>query len=90
MSDIISKSSELSHGIAFFSTLMDLLLLKPVSTENMFGRYSLEDEGKKDTEEYKQLAKSFGKFHGMSSLLNLVALCGGIVHGVCLASSLIV
>lgn len=90
MPDIISKSSELSLGIAFFSTLVNLLFLEPASTENMFGRYALEDDGKKDTEKYKQLAKAFGKFHGMSSLLNLVALCGGIVHGVCLASNLIV
>jgi hypothetical protein len=90
MPDVISKTSELSLGIAFFSTLMNLLYLEPASTENMFGRYSLEDEGKKETEEYKKLAKSFGKFHGMSSLFNLVALCAGIVHGTRLASSLVV
>ena len=90
MPDILSKTSELSLGIAFFSTLFNLLYLEPASTENMFGRYSLEDDGKKETDEYRKMAASFGKFHGMSSLFNLVALCGGIVHGTRLASSLIV
>ena len=90
MPDIISKSSELSLAVAFFSTLLNLLYLEPASTSNMFDRYSLEDDGKKDTAEYKKLAASFGKFHGLSSLFNLVALCGGIVHGTRLAASLIV
>lgn len=53
-------------------------------------RYSLEDDGKRDSEEYSQKAKSFGKLHGISSLANLLALCGGVVHGVRLASGLAV
>jgi len=55
----------------------------------MFDRYALEDEGKRDSEEYKKLASSFGKLHGISSLTNLMALCGAIVHGVRLASGLV-
>jgi hypothetical protein len=90
MPDILSKTSELSLGVAFFSTLLNLLYLEPASTSNMFSRYKMEDEGKKETDEYKKLAASFGKFHGLSSLFNLVALVGGIVHGTRLASSLIV
>lgn len=89
MPDILSKTSELSLGIAFFGTLLNLLYLEPASSCNMFGRYKLEDEGKTDSDEYKKLKASFGKFHGMSSLFNLIALIGGIVHGSRLASSLI-
>lgn len=90
MPDILSKTSEVSLAIAFFTTLLNLLYLEPKSTRVMFDRYSLEDDGKKESDEYKQKAKTFGKLHGMSSLANLVALCGGIVHGVRLASGLVV
>jgi len=54
----------------------------------MFDRYQLEDDGKKDSDEYSEKAKSFGKLHGMSSLANLVSLLGGLIHGVRLASGL--
>lgn len=90
MPDILSKTSEVSLAIAFFTTLLNLLYLEPKSTQVMFDRYSLEDDGKRESEEYSKLAKTFGKLHGMSSLANLVALCGGIVHGVRLASGLAV
>lgn len=74
MPDVLSKTSEVSLGIAFFTTLFNLLYLEPKSTKVMFDRYSLEDDGKKESEEYSKLAKSFGKLHGMSSLANLVSL----------------
>jgi len=69
-------------------TLLNLLYLEPKSTRVMFNRYSLEDDGKKDSEEYGAAAKSFGKLHGLSSLANLVALCGGVIHGCRLAACL--
>lgn len=90
MPDVLSKTSEVSLAIAFFTTLLNLLYLEPKSTRVMFDRYTLEDDGKRDSDEYNKLAKSFGKLHGMSSLANLVALCGGVVHGVRLASGLAV
>ncbi|KAL7523853.1 hypothetical protein ACHAWF_000693 [Thalassiosira exigua] len=88
MPDILSKTSEVSLAVAFVATLLNLLYLEPTSTRVMFNRYSLEDDGKRESEEYERAAKRFGKFHGMSSLANLVALCGGVVHGVRLASGL--
>ena len=88
MPDILSKTSEVSLAIAFITTLLNLLYLEPKSTSVMFDRYALEDDGKRDTDEYKLKAKTFGKLHGISSLTNLVALCAGVVHGVRLASSL--
>jgi hypothetical protein len=90
MPDVLSKASEVSLAVAFVTTLLNLLYLEPKSTAVMFDRYQLEDEGKREGEEYKMKAKSFGKLHGMSSLANLVALCGGVVHGVRLASGLVV
>lgn len=90
MPDVLSKTSEVSLAVAFVATLLNLLYLEPKSTRVMFDRYSLEDDGKRESEEYSKLAKSFGKLHGMSSLANLIALCGGIVHGVRLASGLVV
>ena len=88
MPDILSKTSEVSLAVSFVSTLLNLLYLEPTSTKVMFDRYQLEDEGKKDSDEYSEKAKSFGKLHGMSSLANLVSLLGGLIHGVRLASGL--
>ena len=77
-------------GIAFGMTLINLFYLEPTSTKVMFDRYELEEkEGGKDTDEYKKLASSFGKFHGMSSLTNLIALCGAVAHAFFLASALV-
>ena len=90
MPDVLSKTSEVSLTVAFITTLINLLYLEPRSTSVMFDRYALEDIGKRDSEEYKVKAKMFGKLHGISSLANLIALCGGVVHGVRLASGLVV
>lgn len=76
-------------GVAFGMTLINLFYLEPTSTKVMFDRYELEEkEGGKDSDEYKKLAASFGKFHGMSSLTNLIALCGAVAHAFFLASAL--
>jgi hypothetical protein len=56
----------------------------------MFKRYELEDmPGGKDSEGYKELASTFGKLHGMSSLSNLIGLCAAVAHGFYIASALI-
>lgn len=58
----------------------------------MFARYELEnndDPNVKESTEYKTLAASFGKLHGISSLTNLIALVGGAVHGVYLSAALV-
>lgn len=88
MPDVLGKTSEVSLAVAFFATLLNLLYLEPKSTRVMFDRYALEDEGRRESEEYKEKAKAFGMLHGVSSLTNLVALCAGVVHGARLASKL--
>ena len=54
--------------------------LEPKSTDIMFSRYDLEDAGKKDIAEYKNLGKEFGKIHGTSAMLNLISLILMGVH----------
>lgn len=46
----------------------------------VLSRYKLEDEKKRDSEEYKSLGAQFGKYHGGSSLVNLLALLGAFVY----------
>lgn len=70
------------------STFLNLVLLEPRSTSIMLARYKLEDEGKKDSEEYKELGAKFGMFHGASSFVNLGALVGAFVYSWDLASML--
>ena len=75
--------------LSFAATLFNLFYLEPTSTEIMLERYALEDTaGGIASDKYKSLQKSFGKFHGISSLANLIAFCGAIAHGVYIASVL--
>lgn len=88
--DVLSKRAEVALGTAFVTTLLNLFVLEPKSTKVMFERYDLENmPGGKDSENYKELASTFGKLHGMSSLSNLVALCAAVAHGFYIASALI-
>jgi hypothetical protein len=86
----LGQRATVALGTALAMTLLNQFILEPKSTKIMFDRYELEDtqEGK-ESDEYKKLASSFGKFHGMSSLTNLIALCGAVAHGFYLASALV-
>ena len=89
LSSVPTAKATKALGSAFVMTLLNLFYLEPTSTRIMFDRYELEEqEGGKNSAEYKKLAGNFGKFHGMSSLSNLVALCGAVAHGFFLASAL--
>ena len=86
----IKMASTKALSLALIMTLANQFYLEPLSTNNMMRRYELEGQaGGKDTDEYKTLKSSFGKFHGMSSLTNLIALCGGVAHAVYLAGTLV-
>ena len=79
-----------SLGCALSATLFNQLYLEPYSTKIMLERYDLENtEGGQDTERYKFLKSTFGKMHGISSLSNLIALCGGVAYGFILSSLLL-
>ena len=84
----VKSASTKALSTALVMTLANQFYLEPLSTNNMMRRYELEgQEGGQQTDEYKQLKASFGKFHGMSSLTNLIALCGGVAHAVYLSGS---
>jgi hypothetical protein len=87
---VVTVKSTKALGVALVSTLLNQFYLEPTSTNNMMERYRLEDlPGGKDSERYKELKANFGKFHGMSSLANLIALCAGAAHGVYIAAALV-
>jgi len=86
------KSVYITLGVALLTTLVNLLWLEPASTKVMFERYSLENEKSRSEEESSRLSKlkkEFGKFHGISSMMNLIALCGSVAHAFWLSMKLI-
>jgi hypothetical protein len=71
-------------------TLLNQYVIEPITTNNMMRRYELEEtQNGTASEEYRQLKSKFGKFHGISSLTNLIALCAAAVHGFYLSAALI-
>ena len=87
--NVAAKSTK-SLILALVMTLLNQLIIEPMTTNNMMRRYELEDtENGKNTEEYKSLKANFGKFHGISSLTNLVALCAAAAHGFYLSAAFI-
>lgn len=86
---VATKAATKALGVCLAMTLLNQFYLEPKSTQIMFDRYQLEDDGvSKESSEYKKLASSFGKLHGMSSLTNLIGLLAALVHGVFLSAAL--
>ncbi len=89
MHELLLSLCVANSGTALVCSLVNWLYVEPVATNLMFERYNLENvQGDKDATKIKQLYKQFGKFHGISSLLNLVALGAVVAHGWWLASRL--
>ena len=79
----------MESGIRAPGNTIESVLGEPFSTKIMLERYELENkEGGRNTERYKELKATFGKFHGISSLTNLVAMCAGVAYGFVLSSVL--
>ncbi|CAB9506924.1 Transmembrane protein 205 [Seminavis robusta] len=88
----IAAASSRALGVSLVMTLLNQFILEPKSTKVMFDRYEFEnsdDPAALETDEYKKLRAGFGKLHGMSSLTNLIAFVGAVVHGVLLSSALV-
>ena len=61
-------------GTAVAASVANWVYIEPKATDLMFERYALENApGEKDAAKIKVLYKTFGKYHGISSLLNLVS-----------------
>jgi len=83
------SSTFITLGVALFCSILNLVWLEPCATDVMFERYKLENEGaSQHKEKISSLKKQFGKWHGISSLANLVALCAAVSHGFWLATRL--
>ena len=67
-------------GMGLGSSLLNLIIVEPMTTDNMFERYQLENSGKADAERRQKLKKQFGMLHGISSTINLVNLVAVIAH----------
>ncbi|GLI65156.1 hypothetical protein VaNZ11_008608 [Volvox africanus] len=80
-------------GVSLVGLLVNWLAIEPICTDLMFQRYDIENLPEKteaDKERIATLYKQFGKWHGMSSLVNLVSFCVAVGHGWFLASLLVV
>ncbi|GIL87868.1 hypothetical protein Vretifemale_15854 [Volvox reticuliferus] len=80
-------------GVSLVGLLVNWLAVEPICTDLMFQRYDIENLPEKtdaDKERIATLYKQFGKWHGLSSLLNLVSFCVAVGHGWFLASLLVV
>jgi hypothetical protein len=89
---MVASAASKALGVSLVMTLLNQFILEPKSTSVMFERYELENAGDSETKNrdaYKKLAAQFGKLHGMSSLTNLIALCGAAVHGFYLSAALV-
>ncbi|CAL5220682.1 g2731 [Coccomyxa viridis] len=85
----IARAQLITLGVALLTGVANWLYIEPVATDLMFERYALENaEGERDGAKIKALYKQFGKFHGISSLLNLVGLGAAVGHGWWLATRL--
>jgi hypothetical protein len=64
---------------------VNYLYLLPKCSSIKVERQKLEAEKKEDSDEYRQLTKQFGKWHGISSLVNVISIGTLAVYGVFLS-----
>lgn len=77
-------------GLSVLTAVANLAIAEPAATKVMFERYALENqEGQRDEEKIRTLKKQFGKWHGISSLLNLVNLVCAVGHAWFLAHCMV-
>jgi hypothetical protein len=93
---VIAKPIYITLAVSLVATLLNLLWLEPCATKVMFARYKMENLQAADKKEepgtdgeISKLKKEFGKLHGISSAINLVALCGSVSHAFWLAAKLV-
>lgn len=79
----------ISLSISLVTTLANLLIIEPYITKRIMKRYALEEADVRDEEKIAALKKESSKYHGISSLLALIALSSAFTHGWWLSSKLI-
>lgn len=76
-------------AVAAMTAIVNLGVAEPKATDVMFARYALENAEVRDEEKISALRKTFGKWHGISSLLNLINLVCAVGHAFYLGGLLV-
>ena len=76
-------------GASVVASAANLFFTEPTATHLMFERYALENAKVRDEGKITALRKQFGKWHGISSLLNLVVLVCAVGHAYFLGGRLL-
>ena len=76
--------------LSLIMTLANLFFLEPRTTETLMKRIELEDmPGGKSSTKYNEATDSFLRYHALSSIANLICLCGAVIHSMHLATSFV-
>lgn len=85
----ILKPQLYSLGVALVGSLANWLAVEPHTTGIMLERYELENAPQRDNDTISKMYKTFSKWHGISSMLNLVVLVAAVTHGWWIAASVL-
>ncbi|XBW38045.1 hypothetical protein QEN19_003630 [Hanseniaspora menglaensis] len=77
----IGKSGYYASGVCFFSSLSNLLWLQPLCQDIKQERRKLDLTKAEDALRDEELRKQFGKFHGLSLLMNVIYSVGLLTYG---------
>ncbi|KAH3679159.1 hypothetical protein WICMUC_001170 [Wickerhamomyces mucosus] len=85
----LTTGSLVTLALGSIGGLGNALWLGPKTKDIKAQRKLLESQGETESEQYKQLTKDFGKWHGISLLFNLLYVGSLTVYGVILSRNLI-
>lgn len=77
----IGKAGYYASGVCFVSSLANLAWLQPLCQDIKDQRKKLDLNDKEDALKDDKLRKQFGKFHGLSLLMNVVYSLGLLTYG---------
>lgn len=70
------------------TSLLNWLVFEPIISARAAERYELENAETRDEERLQVLVKTTSRYHGLSSVFGLIALCCAFAQGTQLASAL--
>ncbi|CCH45356.1 putative membrane protein [Wickerhamomyces ciferrii] len=85
----LTTGALITLGTAIIGGLTNYAYLLPETRKIKEARFKLEDEGKSDSAEFKELSKQFGKIHGFSLLFNLVNFTALTTYGFILVKNIV-
>lgn len=75
--------------VALVSNLVNWLFLEPIISKCASQRYALENEVTRDEVKIAELVKTSSRYHGLSSMIALIALCCAIAYGFRVSSMIV-